>query len=70
MFSVSVLTRDKLKPCRDTRELSAELNTLKESVRKDTAPTKKEKKYFYRSSMFGEVKKTKGQTNIICAFKP
>lgn len=38
MFSVSVLTTDKLTPSRDTLELSAELRTPTVSIRKDTAP--------------------------------
>lgn len=38
MFSVRVLIVDKLTPCRDTVELSAELRTLIVSIRRDTAP--------------------------------
>lgn len=39
MFSVTVLITDKLTPCRDTLELSAEVRTLTVSIRRDTAPT-------------------------------
>lgn len=43
MLSVKVLTTEKLIPCRDTLELSAELRSLTVSIRKDVAP--EESKY-------------------------